>query len=448
MVLLVLNQCFHLRKKYSVSLVTLIIVLLLQYGRSNVFSLIESVIGTMKNNLVSSNIISPTQTNKTNNMEVNTSVSDINDLIVRSRKWLGSPDYPITIIIYVTGEMGNFLSKIAYGYSVSWILQEEYNITTKIIIRHQSNGKWSQASKNVQACFPSTRYWSFSEGNTDEYELRNKQQQRWLKSNDQIFTIKKGCIQEHCIRSKLKLITNSLLNTSDLPVIEDNYNISLPFIMIDDFATVSYFNDKYASRIAKLFWYDVDNPKCCGVRADADESVIHLRNFLVEMPRKGRRKGYEELSPSKVAYEVFANLTGGNKVAMTSRLTGYGFEQNYTLELQARGLVVRVIENQNPMQDFCFLLSATKDFIGCSTSTYAVWAAYLGNATKSRLYSVKSPDRIAIFGDDNYFFRYNWSATSKNERVQFESYNSEEQDILEKEKAINKTFNLSSQIRN
>jgi hypothetical protein len=440
-------QGFRYRKKYSLPLLMLIIVislLSLQNGRSHVFSLIESMIVSMKNNLISSNITSSNpHDNETNSWHENRSVSDIKNLIVRSSKLLGSPDSPITIILYLTGEMGNFLSKIAYAYSVSWILQEEYNVTTKIIIRHQSNGKWKQASKNVQACFPSTRHWSFTEGNTEEYEIRNKQQQSWLQSNEQIFTMKNGCIQEHCIRNKLKLITTSLLNVSNRPVIEDNYNISLPFITVDEFATISFFNDRYASRIAKLLWYDVDDPNCCGVRAEADESVIHLRNFLVEMPRKGRRKGYEELSPSKVANEIFANLTGGDKVAMTSRLTGHGFEQNYTLALQARGLVIRVIENQSPMQDFCFLLSATKDFIGCSTSTYAVWAAYLGNATKSRLYSVKSPDRIAIFGDDNYFFHYNWSASTRNEKVRFESYNSEEQDIVEREQTMNKTLNFS-----
>jgi hypothetical protein len=197
---------------------------------------------------------------------------------------------------------------------------------------------------------------------------------------------------------------------------------------------LSYFNNRYAQKINQLFQFDVGNSFCCARTADPDESVLHVRNFLIEMPRKGRRKGYEELSPDKIAQKLFGHLQPGDKIAFTSRLPA-NLMTNYTLALEARGFQVRIIEGQNPTQDFCFLLSARKDFAGCATSSYAVWAAYLGNATTSRLYSVKSPDRIALLGEEGYFLHCNWTDPTMKGRVIFEEYNSEEQDEVDKQVA-------------
>ena len=344
---------------------------------------------------------------------------------------LGSPTNTLTIVIHNSGEMGNHLSKLTYGYAIQWILQEEHNITTEILLQHQDASKWVKAAENVQRCFPVSRGWSFGAANTDEFKVRKQQQERWMRSKNDYFHFNPVCDQQECIRDKLDFIVKNLHNATGIPTTEDNYNISLPYIYSDDYATISYFNDRYAQRIKEFWQFDVDNPDCCAVMADPDESVLHIRNFLIEMPRRGRRKGYEELSPHKVANELFGHLNAGDKVAFTSRLPAE-YMINYTTALEARGLKVRVTEGQNPMQDFCFLLSARKEFAGFSMSSYAVWAAYLGNATKSRVYSVKSPDRIARLGEDGYFFRYNWTDPTMQENVVFEEYNSEEQDTVEK----------------
>jgi hypothetical protein len=356
------------------------------------------------------------------------------DLLSR-RLPLGSPTHPLTIVINLSGEMGNHLSKLAYGYSVKWMLQEEYNITTHVILRHQASNKWVKAAENVQRCFTATRSWSFEEGNTDEFDFRDGQQKEWMGENHQYFSFSPTCNDEGCIRQHTDLMIKSIIKDwDDSPTIGDHYNISLPFIFSDGYATVGYFNDRYASRIAELFHFDEGSPECCAARADPDESVFHIRNFLVEMPRKGKRRGYEELSPSKVAHELFGHLEAGEKVAFTSR-TSSEFVSNYTAALNARGLQVRIIEGQNPTQDFCFLMSARKDFAGFSMSSYAVWAAYLGKATQSRLYSVKSPDRIASLGENGYFVSQNWTDPFMKERVIFEVYNSEEQDEVEMQSA-------------
>lgn len=344
---------------------------------------------------------------------------------------LGTPSNPLTIVIHLSGEMGNQVSKITYGYSLKWTLEEEHNITTEILLQHQALSKWRKAAMNVQRCFPVTQPWSFEAANTDEFEIRKQQQQQWMEGAYDNFHFKYPCEHEECILEKLAFVVKNVHNRSGIPEIEDNYNISLPYISSDEYATISYFNNKYYRRIKEFFYFDVDNPECCLERAEPDESVFHIRHFLGEMPKRGRRNGYEELSPNKFATELFGSLKAGDKIAFTSRFPA-DFMVNFTAAFEGRGIKVRFIEDQSPTQDLCFLMSAEKDFAGCSTSSYAAWAAYLGNATTARLYSVKSPDRIARMGEDKYFYRYNFTEPTLKDRVLFQEYNSEAQDEAEK----------------
>jgi hypothetical protein len=147
----------------------------------------------------------------------------------------------------------------------------------------------------------------------------------------------------------------------------------------------------------------------------------HFRNFVHEMPRKARRKGYEELSPNQTARELFGHLQAGDKVAITTR-----FEKEdarpYVDALQRRGLQVRVIAGQTDREDFCCLIKAQKELVGSAASTFVLWAAYIGNTSNVRIYSVDSPDRRAALGDENIFFHYNWTHPDLKSRISFELY--------------------------
>jgi len=150
------------------------------------------------------------------------------------------------------------------------------------------------------------------------------------------------------------------------------------------------------------------------------------------MPRKGKKYGFEELSPHKIAHELFAHLPTGEKVVLLSRVP----DENYTKALSSRGLQARYITGQNPMQDFCFLMSAQKDMVGYAMSTYAVYAAYLGNASKARLYSLKSPERLERMGTTGYYQSIKFTNPILRDRVVFEEYNSEAQDEVEQNETI------------
>jgi hypothetical protein len=90
--------------------------------------------------------------------------------------------------------------------------------------------------------------------------------------------------------------------------------------------------------------------------------------------------------------------------------------------LTTRGRRVRVIK-QTGVEDFCFLMHAEKELVGVAASTYALWAGYLCNASKVRLYSVDSPTRRTsrLFAH-RLFVHYNWTNPRLKMKVFFELY--------------------------
>jgi hypothetical protein len=135
------------------------------------------------------------------------------------------------------------------------------------------------------------------------------------------------------------------------------------------------------------------------------------------MPRKGKKKGYEELSPNQTAHELFRHLSPGSKVAITSRQHNPA-AQAYVDVLQERGLKVRIIADQSSVQDFCFLASSQKELGGSAMSTFLVWAAILGNATVNWLYSIDSDDTRRARGDEA-LIDYGWSNPQLQRRIRF-----------------------------
>ncbi len=133
--------------------------------------------------------------------------------------------------------------------------------------------------------------------------------------------------------------------------------------------------------------------------------------------------GYDELDPNRTAQELFGHLGVGDKLAITSRFATDPSVQPYVDALTQRGIRVRVITDQSGVEDFCFMLHAKKELVGMAESKFALWAGYLGNATKVRLYSIDSPGRRkSPFFSHRVFIHYNWTHPSLKEKVYFELY--------------------------
>ena len=74
--------------------------------------------------------------------------------------------------------------------------------------------------------------------------------------------------------------------------------------------------------------------------------------------------GFEELSPSKIAIELFRNLQSGDKIAIVTRkLFSKRSQQSLQDVVNAlitlRGFVVRIVEPS--YQNFCFMMKAQKE---------------------------------------------------------------------------------------
>jgi hypothetical protein len=158
------------------------------------------------------------------------------------------------------------------------------------------------------------------------------------------------------------------------------------------------------------------------------------------MPKAYARKGYQELSPYKIAYEIFGNLQAGDKVAITGRFAHKEIsDSNSTTSqivsaLESRGLVVRVVDNGGSMEDFCFLKETKKELVGMVMSSYVRMASILGNANMARLYIVDSPLMRNAHKTDNIAEKFNFT---KNHhltnpkflsRIRFEVYSMEQKD--------------------
>ena len=125
----------------------------------------------------------------------------------------------------------------------------------------------------------------------------------------------------------------------------------------------------------------------------------HYRNFIREFPKSAVRLGFEEMGPNQTARDLFGHLLPGDKVAIVSRFNESPHERQFVEALKRKGLQVRFIQGQSGVQDFCFLMNAQKELVGSGKSSYFIWAAILGNATKVRSYRLDTREtRARNFG--------------------------------------------------
>ena len=149
--------------------------------------------------------------------------------------------------------------------------------------------------------------------------------------------------------------------------------------------------------------------------------------------------GFDDVTPNQTAFVLFGHLQPGDRVAIAARQHKNSLLNQHVEALRQRGILVRVVSTsekrrESGVLDFCFLAHAQKEFIGNVRSTYAVWAALLGNARKVELYTVDSPGLRKRFflGSDGHrrglpddrgsnmrHFSFPWSNLQLKRRIQF-----------------------------
>eukprot|EP00980_Cylindrotheca_fusiformis_P012719 scaffold3108_cov152-Cylindrotheca_fusiformis.AAC.10 len=336
-----------------------------------------------------------------------------------------------TIVVQLRGELGNHLSSIAHGRGIQLYALEVFGLETNLLLRHQvlpdgitSNPKWEPTKQTLQRCFNFSD-WDFSRGGRwKEFDERRRQQERWLdflnmKKLDSIngrrmnglFFKDNQPIRADDIDRSLETFLQQL-SRKDRPTLPLSAKISLPFLLSESLDN-NLLVDRYYGYFQNFFKLD---QSCCGnVEPEADESVFHFRNFETEMPN---HKGtLQEGSPNQTAFVLFGHLQAGDKVAIATRFNNAN-AKGHADALKSRGIQVRILEGQTGVQDFCFLTKAQKELVGNYQSSFAFWAAVLGKARKSFLYTLDSPslrDRFDTTISDR--FEYQWENEELKARV-------------------------------
>jgi hypothetical protein len=121
---------------------------------------------------------------------------------------------PVSIVVQLSGELGNHLHKIAFGRAIQNLAKELYNIETQLVLQHQfRGGKWVSAMHDIKECFPNLRHFDFELGNSPEFFSRETQQQQWLRQQHQKLVFPNE-VSESSINEGLAHL-NNLLRTSD-----------------------------------------------------------------------------------------------------------------------------------------------------------------------------------------------------------------------------------------
>eukprot|EP00590_Aulacoseira_subarctica_P009590 CAMPEP_0172429944 /NCGR_PEP_ID=MMETSP1064-20121228/52502_1 /TAXON_ID=202472 /ORGANISM="Aulacoseira subarctica , Strain CCAP 1002/5" /LENGTH=363 /DNA_ID=CAMNT_0013175677 /DNA_START=246 /DNA_END=1337 /DNA_ORIENTATION=+ len=322
----------------------------------------------------------------------------------------------VDLVVYLTGELGNHLLKIASGKIMQLRALEDgrFNFT----LRYLSQGlpKSSVAIKEVHKCF--SKHFSLDKVNLKEWEENTYRWKQIVQNqativesyftdwDDPSYASKMLTIERHEIFEDLTIesihstlnhledVINRMKNPDAYPLIyqkesaaqgERQQNVkgidslSLPFLLIDAWPPNSLW-DRYWNDLHELLTFN--EKECCKERPDVDETVLHIRGFTNELSAWGDTIGFRELSPNQTAYQFLGHLKSGEKVAIIGRPSEEEL-QHFTQALRDRGLQVRFVKGHTGTEDFCFLKTATKEIAGNEKSTFFRNAALLSDTVKS-----------------------------------------------------------------
>ena len=151
----------------------------------------------------------------------------------------------------------------------------------------------------------------------------------------------------------------------------------------------------------------------------------HFRNFEKELQGKNFGKGWEELSLFQTARDLLGQeemaSPSNHSIAMTTRFPNDPSTMTLVQEVRALGTDIRITQNHTALQDFCFLKHAQHELVGHYRSTFALWAALLGNARRVRFYAVEPASGKFKKGLVQGFF-YNWTNPLLKDRIRYEVY--------------------------
>eukprot|EP00980_Cylindrotheca_fusiformis_P008290 scaffold1736_cov127-Cylindrotheca_fusiformis.AAC.104 len=338
-----------------------------------------------------------------------------------------------TIVVALSGEMANNLMHIAHGIGLQLWAKDEFGIDCNIVLRHHvgpnnraPRPKWKSARDNIQRCFPKLSDWEFAQGNTDLFKQQQDRQMEWLGKDKYNYIT--GLINSNNssdIHRGLQYLNTTILQDPERPPRTATDVIELPYLYsetLDVFPLI----DKYYTEIKEMFAFD--DAACCDKIPLQDEYTFHYRNYISEMPSKrAYEMGFAELSPAKTATELFGKVPKGSRIGVTTRIPNQLARDQVDALNAIGGMDAYLVEEQEGVQDFCYLKNTQKQLVGNARSTFVFWAALLGETMElARLYHVDNWGLRQRHPNFYERFTYNWTHPALRERVRFELYQAEE----------------------
>jgi hypothetical protein len=303
----------------------------------------------------------------------------------------------ITLIVEFKGELGNYLSKLASARITQLMAQRKYpHIHIQLIGQHHSQAKWKLARDDLVRCFPTFRNFEFEGGIHDtnnDFATIQRMQESWLNVKQ-----RKMLTNVRSLTFLDSLLLEQELNSSKTPRLPPptnrSWKYSLPYLTSNSFSLSEVLqNEYYYNDIRK--WMRFNETACCNPdqTPNSNEIVFHYRNFAYEL-RKNKEAAsryiFTEVSPNTAANVLFLHTSKNHPIAIISRFQT-GVDQ-YVQALQEREISAHYVDGQRTgMEAFCYLLQAQYEIVGSGTSTFFVWATYLGNATRNRSYRLDQP---------------------------------------------------------
>ena len=329
----------------------------------------------------------------------------------------------ITLIVQLRGELGNQLSVLANARITQLLARAKYpHIHMHLVGQHQYDTKWTRGRDVLIQCFNAFTDFDFEGGtHNEEFRIVQNLQQAWLNvaERNQLSNVRSFHFLDSLLLQQ-EQNQNDRHNTtgSSIPQLPSTVSkYSLPYLTASSFSWIDCLrNEGYYNEMRQ--WLQFNMKECCNsnVRPNDNDIVFHYRNFAHEL-RSSKLKGqlnFVEIPPHIAANVAFRNhaavansrddttaAAAANhhnttpvvhvpNIAITSRFET-GTEQ-YIAAFSAQNITSHYVSGQKSgVEGFCYILQAPNEIFGSYQSTYYRWAALLGNATRSRFYTMELP---------------------------------------------------------
>jgi len=288
----------------------------------------------------------------------------------------------LDLFIFLTGRLGNNLLEIAYGKIIQLLALEDGRFNFTIRCLWNTGMKTEISVEELHTCF--SKYFSKESVNLMEWQIGTPQWKKKVQEqNHQISTVFPEWEHPMLAAEMLTFVDSTIESIQSkfdlLANVINRMEHYLPFVLTKSMANIPLI-DRYYDELHELFTFN--QHQCCRDTPDADETVLHIRGFEVEIPNIVNLFGFKDLNVHQITYELLGHLTEGEKVAVVSPWEEKVLA-NYTDALRNRGLHVRYVNGQTGPQGFCFLRSATKGLYGDYFSTYFRFAALFSDTAKN-----------------------------------------------------------------